>query len=203
MKNKTTIWNYLLTPFRYIAGIKSLIIGIIMMILLALSGFVSDTHFDGALDIHYGCSGNQIGIYRHLMYQLISWICIVITMYVSALFFSKSSIRLVDMAGTIAMARIPLFIAAFIGFIPGIHLCELANLSVINIEDVMVVLQNNMFWIILVTIIIIPVIIWYIILLYNAYSVSANLKGIKGIGIFIISLIISEILSKILMYFIL
>jgi hypothetical protein len=47
------------------------------------------------------------------------------------------------------------------------------------------------------------IVIWSVVLKYNAYSVSANVKGIVGAGSFIIGLIVAEILSKILIYIIL
>lgn len=45
--------------------------------------------------------------------------------------------------------------------------------------------------------------IWSIVLKYNAYSVSANIKGVVGGISFAIALIVAEILSKIVLYIVL
>ena len=45
--------------------------------------------------------------------------------------------------------------------------------------------------------------IWSIVLKYNAYSVSANIKGVVGGISFTIALIVAEILSKIVLYIVL
>ncbi len=47
-------------------------------------------------------------------------------------------------------------------------------------------------------IIAILMIIWMVALMYKAYTVSCNLKGAKAVVTFIISLILAEIVSKIL-----
>ena len=47
-------------------------------------------------------------------------------------------------------------------------------------------------------IIAIIMIIWTAVLMYKAYAVSCNVKGAKAIGTFIASLIVAEIVSKLL-----
>ncbi|GAI22837.1 unnamed protein product, partial [marine sediment metagenome] len=49
----------------------------------------------------------------------------------------------------------------------------------------------------LAIIVAIPMIIWMVVLMYRAYTVSCNIRGPKAIVTFIISLIGAEVLSKI------
>jgi hypothetical protein len=70
-------------------------------------------------------------------------------------------------------------------------------------QETMTMFKENIGWLILVSIVGIITIVWMVALMYNAYSVSANLKGQKGILSFIAALLISEILSIVLLYYVL
>ena len=169
--------NKLFQPFIYIAGIKSLVVGIIALAVTAFIGSLSLTHFDGAIDMH---SGYSTPVYIYFLEQLINWASLVLFFYIAGMFFSRSSVRLIDVAGTMAMARWPLLPAAVAGF--GMHIKQ-------------PVLANITPGIILFSLLGLVFIIWMIALLYNAYSVACNIKGRKGIVVFIITLLIAEVAS--------
>jgi uncharacterized protein (DUF697 family) len=46
------------------------------------------------------------------------------------------------------------------------------------------------------TLLMLPLLVWMIVLMYKAYSVSCNVRGPKAILSFIAALILAEILSK-------
>ncbi len=199
MKSKNSIQSYLFTPFRYIAGTKSLIIGVIILLLLSVLGYWSHTFFDGALDAHYGCLTSP-SLYRvHLLCILLSWISVTVVLYIAARIFSSSSVRLVDMAGTLAMAKWPMIFIALWGFVPSAHLC-LEGINFMDTKTILVLVQENLFGMLLTALVAIVFAVWFVVLMYNAFSVSANLKGSRGVIIFIVGLVISEIISKILIY---
>jgi hypothetical protein len=60
-------------------------------------------------------------------------------------------------------------------------------------------LQEHILEIILIVVICVVVLVWLVAWMYNAYVVSGNLKGGKGIVSFIVALIIAETVSKILL----
>lgn len=205
MKNNDTrvvrsLDQLLFNPFNYIAGYKSLFIGILILIISSLLGYFSQTHFNGIIDVHYDYFASAITFpyINHLGYQLISWVSLTLVMYVAALITSKSSVRLVDMAGTLAMARTPLLLATFIGFIPFTH--QFPQVENVDKELLAQFLHDNIVVVLLFIIVIIAIVVWAVVLLYNAFSVSGNLKGTKGKIVFTIALLISEIISKILIY---
>lgn len=202
MKNDKKMIQYLFTPFKFIAGTKALIAGLGVMLLLSILGYLSNTHFDGALDIHYGCSTSGSLYLHHAFYQLLDWVLMTLVFYIAARIVAKSSIRLIDIAGTIALSQSPLIFAALLGFIPSFHLC-FGDLDTTNIAEVITMLQENIVTLFVAGITTMIFIIWSIILKYNAYSVSANVKGIIGGVSFAIALIIAEILSKIFIYILL
>jgi hypothetical protein len=68
-------------------------------------------------------------------------------------------------------------------------------------QKILGTIQTNphlMIQLVFVGLLIIPFIIWTVALMYNAYSTSVNLKGQKAGWSFAVSLIIAEILSKII-----
>ncbi len=46
--------TWLFNPFQYVAGGSALIIGVIVIAAAGLVGSLSQTHFDGVLDVHAG-----------------------------------------------------------------------------------------------------------------------------------------------------
>jgi hypothetical protein len=53
-KKNMSIRIWLFNPFHYIAGVKSLIVGMIVLTATSLVGSMGRSHFDGVLDFHTG-----------------------------------------------------------------------------------------------------------------------------------------------------
>ena len=200
MKTKGSIWSYLFSPFRYIAGKESLLVGVGVLAILFVLGYWSNTHYNGVLDAHYGCLTKESPIRVHALYQLIAWFSLVVVLYPAARIFSSSSVRLIDIAGTVAVARFPLIFAGLWGLNPDVHIC-MEGINPFDTEAVMAIMEGKIASVMWAALIVLIVLVWYVRLLYNAYSVSSNLKGSKGGWTFAIGLIISEILSIVLINF--
>lgn len=201
MKNNKII-AWLFTPFRFIAGRSALICGIFIIALLSVLGYLSNTYFDGIIDIHIGCPDMTYPYIVHAFFQLLTWVLLTVVFYITARIVTKTSVRIIDIAGTMALAQTPLLFAALVGFIPALHVC-LGDIDTINLGQMMETIEDNIIPLIIAGIIFFIFCVWSILLRYNAYSVSANVKGAKGIISFIIALFICEVLSKLLIYFIL
>lgn len=196
MKNENvTAW--LFTPFRFIAGGKSLMIGFCIILLLSIIGYYSNVNFDGVIDIHLG----KVTPYStHLIHLLSSWLILGVTLFIAALICSKSKFRIIDLAGTLAMSQAPLILAALWGFIPFIQI-NLGEIGLVNQDGLRLFLKENIGVVLLNSLFFITITIWSLILKYNAYSVSANVKGLVGIVSFSISIIVSELLSILFIHF--
>lgn len=177
--------KWLFNPFIYVAGGKALIIGLVVMAATAIFGYFSNTHFDGVLDAHTGAI-TPIGYY--FAEQLINWLCMVLVIFAAGRIFSRSAIRLIDVAGTLALARWPAYVVALAGF--GIQLPE-TRIP----EKLLESLTAPMILCMMVSMVFM---IWMVALYYNAYRTSCNMKDGKSVGIFIATLLIAEILSKII-----
>ena len=196
--NKTTKQNglgqWLFNPFRFIAGFQALLIGLAIILISAFLGSLSNTHFDGTLDVH---TGMQAPMWLFFAEGLIDWISLVIPLLFFGLIMSRTSFRILDVLGTQALARFPYLIAA-LAMLPeanrrfGTYLMGrftgAAPVVVINYVDV--------FIFVFATIIALLMLVWMVALMYRAYCVSCNIKGAKAVITFIVGLVGAEVLSK-------
>ncbi|MDR2086844.1 MAG: hypothetical protein LBP72_06675 [Dysgonamonadaceae bacterium] len=202
MKTTRNLKAYLFQPFSFFAGWTSVITGLFILTVLVVAGFFTHTHFDGVLDVHYGCNEMPASLSRHLYCVFISRIIAIAVFYITAVILSSSKIRLIDIAGTITTAQWPLLFAPLIGFLPGMRFCE-GSVNTLNVEAIMIFFREHLVGLLFGVLFMLILLIWSVFLMYNAYSVSANIKGGKGIASFIAALFVAEIISKIALFLIL
>jgi len=186
--------QWLFNPFRFVAGYKVLLLGLVIILTSAFVGSLGNTHFDGVLDVH---TGGEVPLWCFFAEGLINWICMVIPLFLFGLIISPSSFRMIDVFGTQALARWPYLITALV-MLPdanrrfGIYimskLTQTASAVGVNYTDAL-----TFGFAIIVTIL---MAIWMVALMYRSYAVSCNVKGAKAISTFIVSLMGAEVLSK-------
>jgi hypothetical protein len=175
--------RYLLyNPFMRITGIKSFFIGFLGLLLTTYLAYKTGTHFNGLLNINFAKDSDY---WIYLVENSSHWIILSILLLASGLILSKSKIRVIDIFGTALFSRIPLLIVPLIRTIP--------------VFQSFVAQSSTMY--LLIGIFLISL-IWTILLLFNAFKVSCNLKNEKLIVSFIACLILSEVLTKIFLYLI-
>lgn len=168
-------WFY--NPFIYVAGWQALAFGWLLMLVTGIIAIFSKTHFDGLIDVHVGANQTLI---TALMEQLNDWLCAAIVFFIAGLVLSKSKIRFIDVAGTMALARAPMLFAAIAGFAPPLH-----QLTAFKLNPNLLVFS----------LVLLVFTIWMVVLIYNAFLVSCNVKGIKAIIGFIVSVLLAETAS--------
>ena len=174
--NTQIMEKWLFTPFTYLAGWKALMIGCIFFIITSVVGYFSQIHFDGPISLHHGL---DIPIHFFLLECIIAWLSLAIVFYLFGLLLSKSAIRFIDIAGTIALARTPVALTS-LGLLPWFKL--------LNTSSLLFMPFNFLYMLPL---------LWIVILYYNAYRISCNLKGVRLIVSFIAGICVAEIISKI------
>jgi hypothetical protein len=196
INTKTTgsnLGQWLFNPFRFVAGFKALLLGLAIMLISGLVCSFSNTHFDGVLDWH---PGPEAPLWLFFAEGLINWVCMVIPLFFFGLIVSRSSFRMIDVLGTQALARWPYLITSVVMF-PDANQRVIAYImskltqtapAAINSIDVFI-FGFAMIAAILMT-------IWMVALMYRAYAVSCNIKGVVAVITFIVSLIGAEVLSK-------
>lgn len=196
--NSGCLSQWLFNPFRFIAGVEALLAGLVIILISGFVGSLSNTHFDGVLDVH---TGTAAPIWFFLAEGLINWICMVVPLFFFGLIVSRSSFRIIDVLGTQALARWPYLITA-ITMLPDANrrvieylmskLTQTAPAAAINYIDVFV------FGFAMILAIFMAV--WMVALMYQAYVVSCNIRGAKAVVTFIVSIIMAEVLSKIAIF---
>ncbi|MDN5200108.1 YIP1 family protein [Fulvivirgaceae bacterium BMA10] len=189
--------QWLFNPFIYIAGSRALSIGVIGALLSALINTYSNTHFDGALDVHFHVQRNiKVPIAENIISLLSLWIAFLLI----AKFFTKSSFRIIDLFGTVALARLPLILLSLLGFLPFHKLVsDYAKKAILQSGESIDFSNLDLSLMAAMGVVTIVISAWMIALLYNAYGISTNLKGTKRWLSFVIGLIVAEIISKIIL----
>lgn len=177
--NAFRTWAF--NPFIFIAGIEALMLGLVFMLGTGCFGYLSNMSFNGVLDVHFV---HKIPFVWHLAEQLITLCVTILVFYPLGLVLSKSHIRLLDVAGTMALSRWPMILVSLFGFFyqpPADPLKDVGG-------------------ILLVALIMIVFSIWMIALMYNAFRISCNVKDRKAVGGFIAGLLISEVITAIIFF---
>lgn len=185
------ISQLLFNPFRKIAGAKALFFGILIMTITAVVAIFSHCHFNGIVDAHIWKS-SSVAVY--FIEALIDWGIVAILFYLTGKLLSRSKIRLLDVAGTTALARFPYLFVSLISF--GIPSLNLAGFQHINMID-----NQKLVLLLILALVTIGFSVWMIVLLFQAFKISCNLKGTRLIVGFIGVLVIAEILSLIAFHY--
>jgi hypothetical protein len=193
-KQKRILRQWLFNPFQFIAGSGALLVGLAVILVTAFLGSLSNTHFDGVLDVH---TGRAAPLWFFLTEVLIDWLCLSVVLLIAALFVSRSSFRIVDVFGTQALARAPHLLTILAVLPRGFdRFAEYLLAKAMQQTPTNTIESTDILFFAAGTIVMLLMIIWMVTLMYRAYSVSCNTKGGKAVSSFIAGLIIAEILSK-------
>lgn len=178
-------------PAERIAGTKSLLVGLWIIVLTSLFADIFNTHFNGVIDIKYGAPDTVYLSY--LLYGLVNVIVLSVLLYISGIIVSKSSIRFIDVIGTQSIARAPFIFAPFFNVA---SLMEKAGNQIMylymNIGEPVIITPFQWIIVALFLLFSLLIIVWAIALMYNSYRVTCNVKGSKAVISFIIVLLIAE-----------
>ncbi len=190
-QEKINFRQLMYNPFVRFAGVPALAFGFLFLIAGALLAGFCNARFDGAIDLHFG---HSVGFILPLTDQLLAWGSLVVVFYALSLALGARP-RLIDMAGTMALARLPYAIAPLINV--GGHISNVTDkLSSMDPQHpVLPVSGGELVVFILLSIITVLLLVWLIALYFNAYKVCSNFKGNKLVISFIVGLVAAEALS--------
>jgi len=188
MKSKD-IFRLLMNPFTRIAGLPAFVLGLIFIVLIGFFGAANGVVFDGILDMHFP---GKVTIVNSFLYLAIDLVSLILVMFFAGLFVSKT-FRFVDILGTMTLSKAPFLILALVAYF--VTVPEMKDI----IKDPIILFQSVSFLVILI--LSLPIIIWNITLIYNAFKVSCDVKGTSLNLTVIYGLLLSEIISKVLIYF--
>ena len=201
-KTRGSAATWLFNPFKYIAGWRALLIGLLIIVGIGLAGYASNIHFDGVLDIHIGA---EAPLWFFITEGIVAWLCLSVVLAVTGLIVSPSSFRMLDLFGTQALARSPGVLVVLMMLIFPIResidkvTAQLTQAGgkanpTLDIATADAILFG------LMMVVALTVIAWTVLLMYRAYAVSCGISGVRAIGSFIVSLITAEIISVIVLW---
>lgn len=184
----------LFNPFRYIAGTKSLVWGLIFIIseivLLYGNGYVMDGY------VHITQKPDGMLLWQAALVHVVMWLLPALLLYCCGLVMSHSKIRVVDILGTTAFAQllllpiiVPMLIPAVADMLKTVADAALdpAFVSIIDTLPVVPLLLFavwSLVWLILFY-------VWN----YNAFSTSCNVRGAKAITVYIVVSLVVAIVA--------
>lgn len=188
--------KFLFNPFRKIAGPQALWVGWAIMLLSGFIAFLVHSRYNGVLDFHFLAKSAEISALS-ILDTFISWLLLALVLILFGAIGSKSKFRWIDVLGTTALAKCPLILEPIIGVLFGVNqiefsqevLLELANSGSSDtiMSEIPVLLGSGLLMLLCI--------VWYIVLLYNAYVVSTNVKKPASVVTFIFALIIAEVIG--------
>jgi len=188
--------TWLFNPFIYIAGWQALVIGVVMILAAGYIGSLSNTHFDGVLDMHTGIPALR---WFFISEGLIDWLSLSLVLLVFGKIISQTPFRLIDLMGTQAMARWPTIIIACV-FLPKAVARFALYITGKNPSGFTLNPADAVIFAIAVLVAVLAT-CWFVMLMYHSYAVSCNVKGGKAVGTFVAGLLIAEVLSKLAIIF--
>jgi hypothetical protein len=201
-EQKITLSQWLFNPFQFIAGFKSLSMGLLIMAAAALIGSFRYVHFNGVLDLQVDLiEKHEFGLWVYFVEVLIDWLCLSTVLTIAGFFTSKSSLRIIDVFGTQALARTP-YLLSVIAILPKgtQRIIEYIIWKQLHKGTAVSIQPPDIIFFILTMVTVILMVVWMVALMYKAYTVSCNVKGQKAIISFIAGLIAAEALSKLLIW---
>jgi len=181
-KKKLSTW--LFNPFLFVGGERILLIGLIIAAVHIPIGYFLNVRFDGAIDMHL--VPTDVGLLTPVIDVLIAWLSMAGCMFAAAKIF-QSPMRLIDIAGAVLVARIPLLLS--------IGPVLLLEPDFQSIEELLNLQGSELYQLAALSVISLLFLIWFFVLLFNAFKINSNLKGARLWVGFIGSAIIAEIIS--------
>lgn len=190
--SKNNFTELLINPFNKIAGTKALLIGLALFITTIIIAQLHHIVFIGVISIKLS---NQ-PLSNALIFGLSGLLLFIVLLYIIGRLLSKSSIRIIDIAGTLSLAKAPLLLIVLIYTIPLVMkgTIEVTSSLLSSTHTSLPSPENYVFFGIFIIVILISS-IWMLVLSYNAFNVSCNVKGIKSIVSFIAAIVLAEIFS--------
>jgi hypothetical protein len=184
----------LVNPFVYVAGGKALSYGAAGIVIAGFIAGGSGAHFDGVLDLHFGRGGSVL---LPIAEGFVDWLCVALVLVVCGKVVSASAFRLLDVLGTQALARWPTMLTALL-VLPAPFRRFTRDLLKMVLSDPTHLRFDTMdaLYFFAASFLLLPLVVWQIALMYNAYALSCNVRGLRAGLSFTAGLIVAEILSK-------
>ncbi|MEX0995631.1 MAG: hypothetical protein WDZ45_01125 [Flavobacteriaceae bacterium] len=188
---KTLLFN----PFERYSEQQLVLFGSITAVAGVVFATLTNTHFDGVLDTHFG----QNVPFKTAVFQCIINIVSIVLVFYPVGKWINSKTRLIDIFNLSLIVKIPAYFMMPLNINNWAYLKTEPLLSAMSNPFNLQFTLEMILFLVLSSILALVVFVWLIILFYNGFKVATNLKGTKHIIMFILAIIIAEIVSKVLL----
>ena len=190
-----SVARWLFNPFVRIGGEQALAIGLGVIVVSGLVAAAGGVHFDRLLGFRAGYS---VSWWVPVVEGLVNWSVISMLLVPVSLLVAPRTVRLVDIAGTQALARIPLLLAA-LASVPALVRDGDVELFTAAVEGRMPTLTAACLASLVAGLLGLACFIWMIWLMWKAFAVSCNQRGARAVAIFVVAVIAGELATKFLL----
>jgi hypothetical protein len=191
--------NKLFNPFEHYSEKALITLGIVLLSLGSLAAWCFSGRFDGVIDFHLV---EDVAIWQPFADNAIASFSLVLPLFILAKTINKRT-RLVDIITTSLIARTPFIFEPLFNI--GGHLNDSTEKMVAQqvtrdtgVTVVAVPETQDLIIIILFALVSIVLLVRFATLLYNGFKTATNLRKTAHIIFFILTVIIAEVLSKII-----
>lgn len=184
----------LINPFAKYSENKLLSIGIIANLLLIALCFVLNTLLAGNLKIVYL---NKIDLNSALFSNGIIVAITTIGIYILGQVINKKT-RFIDILNTVLISRCVLVLFPLLNINNLFYVLSERIKNTLIVANTAKILSSDLYVLLLLCVPIIIALIWFFILLFNGFKIATNAKGSKVVAQFAGTLIIIEIITRLL-----
>ena len=193
---KTILFN----PFEKYAESKLLIFGILITLIGSYLGYLFQGRFDGVIDLHFVSSTTLSEPFTD---NLINIFSLFFFLFILGKYINNKT-RAIDILTPVMIARVPFYLLTFSNYqnyISGVSEKLIASIDIQKMPADLNIATSDLIITLLFAGVSILFLIWFVILLFNGFKVATNSRGIKNNLLFAGAIILAEILSKIIFFF--
>ena len=189
-------WSALLNPFTKFSEKQLLLFGIVTLGLGSYFAALFGVTFDGVIDVHLS---PNITFLQSLKENAITILLLTMLLFILGKIINVKT-RLIDILNTNLLFRIPFYISAALVAIPAVKAIEESLLKNAQNKTSFNLNTNDVIILLCLTVVIIALLIYAIALLFNGFKTATNVKQTSHKVYFGISILVAEILCKIIIY---
>ncbi|MCM1352311.1 MAG: hypothetical protein NC250_06230 [Alistipes senegalensis] len=180
-----------LDPFTYFSGGTTLTAGTVIMVAMIVTAHLTGQTFRSVISIGIGHLS-----YVQLALQLLAgWAVFSAMLYGAARWLSPSHIRLIDIAGNQALAKLPFCVLLICSRFYPIEkmMGDLTEIQSLNLSEIDHYAPSA--GLILYSVVALLMVVWFFVWSYRGFAIAANLRGWRAAGSYIVCYLLAEVLA--------
>lgn len=188
----------LLNPFRYLPVRQTACWGLAVMIMTAIYSWLLPLKMTSLTQIMLLTEPQRLWV--STLEQLTVWVVFTLILYLLASVFSKSRVRLQDVAAFNLFARLPISLMLLLLAIPELRdmmfeMQHLAEALTSGVSQDLTSLESYLVPMLLFAVVSLLCAVWYFYWSYKGFAESTNVKNGQGIALFIVGFVIAYFVS--------